>query len=59
MKTIKWIQNISAAIAFIIAITLVDGLGVTFKDICIATVLIVLAVSTLLGRALEEERRAE
>ena len=34
MKVIKWIQNVAAAAAFIVALNLVDGLGVSIKDAC-------------------------
>ena len=59
MKAIRWIQNVAAAAAFIVALNLVDGLGVSFKEACTAGMLVVLAVVMLLGRALEEERRTE
>lgn len=60
MKVIRWIQNVAAAVAIIVALNLVDGLGISFKDACMAGVLLVLSVAMLLGRALkEEERRAE
>lgn len=60
MKVIRWIQNVAAAAAFIVALNLVDGLGISFKDAGIAVVLMVLSMSMLLGRLLEEEeRRAE
>lgn len=60
MKVIRWIQNVAAAAAIIVALNLVDGLGISFKDACMAGVLLVLSVAMLLGRALkEEERRAE
>lgn len=60
MKVVRWIQNVAAAAAFIVALNLVDGLGISFKDACIAMVLLVLSMSMLLGRLLEEEeRRAE
>ena len=50
----------AAAVAIIVALNLVDGLGISFKDACMAGVLLVLSVAMLLGRALkEEERRAE
>lgn len=57
MKIIRWIQNVAAAAAFIVALNLVDGLGVSIKDACTAGVLLVLSVAMLLGRALEEEER--
>lgn len=60
MKVIRWIQNVAAAAAFIVALNLVDGLGISFKDAGIAVVLLVLSMSMLLGRLMEEEeRRAE
>lgn len=60
MKVIRWIQNVAATAAIIVALNLVDGLGISFKDACMAGVLLVLSVAMLLGRALkEEERRAE
>lgn len=60
MKVIRWIQNVAAAAAIIVALNLVDGLGISFKDACTAGVLLVLSVAMLLERALkEEERRAE
>lgn len=45
------------AAAFIVALNLVDGLGISFKDACIAVVLMVLSMSMLLGRLMEEEER--
>lgn len=59
MKTIRWIQNVAAAVALIMALGLVDELEVSFKDACTAGVLVVLAMAMLLGRAWKEERRAE
>lgn len=60
MKTVRWIQNVAAAVALIMALGLVDELEVSFKDACTAGVLVVLAMAMLLGRAWkEEERRAE
>lgn len=59
MKTVRWIQNVAAAVALIMALGLVDELEVSFKDACTAGVLVVLAMAMLLGRALKEERRAE
>lgn len=59
MKAIRWIQNVAAVVAFVMAVSLADGVGITFKDACTAGVLVILAVAMLLGRALEEERRAE
>ena len=32
MKVIRWIQNVAATAAFIMALNLVDGLGVSIKD---------------------------
>ena len=40
MKIIRWIQNVAAAAAFIVALNLVDGLGVSIKDACTAGVLL-------------------
>lgn len=57
MKAIRWIQNVAAMAAIVIALNLVDGLGVSFKDACTAAVLLVLSVALLLGRAMEEEER--
>lgn len=31
MKVIRWIQNVAATAAFIMALNLVDGLGVSIK----------------------------
>lgn len=59
MKAIRWIQNVAAVVAFVMAVSLADGVGITFKDACTAGVLVILAVAMLLGRVLEEERRAE
>lgn len=60
MKVIKWIQNVAAATAIVVALNLVDGLDISFKDACSAIVLLVLSMAMLLGRAVEEEeRRAE
>ena len=59
MKAIRWIQNVAAVIAIAMAVSLADGIGITFKEACTAGMLVVLAVVMLLGRALEEERRAE
>lgn len=59
MKAIKWIQNVAAVAAIIVALNVADKLDVTFKDACTAGVLIVMAVAMLLERALKEERRAE
>lgn len=59
MKAIRWIQNVAAAAAMIVALNVADKLDVTFKDACTAGVLIVMAVAMLLERALKEERRAE
>lgn len=59
MKAIRWIQNVAAVVAFVMAVSLADGVGITFKDACVASLLVILAVAMLLGRVLEEERRAE
>lgn len=59
MKAIRWIQNVAAGAALIMAVSLADGVGMTSKDACTAGVLVILAVAMLLERALEEERRAE
>ena len=59
MKAIRWIQNEAAVVAIAMAVSLADGISITFKEACTAGMLVVLAVVMLLGRALEEERRAE
>ncbi|MCE8993937.1 MAG: hypothetical protein ACLUPC_09210 [Bacteroides thetaiotaomicron] len=59
MKAIRWIQNVAAVVAIAMAVSLADGISITFKEACTAGMLVVLAVVMLLGRALEEERRAE
>ena len=59
MKVIRWIQNVAAVAALALALSLADGLEISFKDGCAAGVLVVLAVVMLLGRAWKEERRAE
>lgn len=61
MKVIRWIQNVAAIAAFALAINLADGQDISFKDACVAGVLVVLSVAMLLGRAMreEQERRAE
>ncbi|MDD3040927.1 hypothetical protein [Bacteroides sp.] len=59
MKVIRWIQNVVAAVALVTAIGMVDKLEVPFKDAFAAGLLVILAMVMLLGRALEEERRAE
>ena len=59
MKAIRWIQNVAAVVAIAMAVSLADGMSITFKEACTAGMLVVLAVVMLLGRALEEERRAE
>ena len=59
MKAISWIQNVAAVVAIAMAVSLADGISITFKEACTAGMLVVLAVVMLLGRALEEERRAE
>lgn len=59
MKVLRWIQNVTAVVALVMAIYLADGIEVSRKDVISASVMIVLAVVMLLGRAWEEERRAE
>ena len=59
MKAIRWMQNVAAVVAIAMAVSLADGISITFKEACTAGMLVVLAVVMLLGRALEEERRAE
>ena len=59
MKAIRWIQNVAAVVAIAMAVSLADGISITFKEACTAGMLVVLAVVMLLGRAVEEERRAE
>ena len=59
MKVIRWIQNLAAIAALVLALNLADGLEISFNDACTAGVLLVLSVAMLLGRALEEERRVE
>lgn len=59
MKAIRWIQNVAAVVAIAMAVSLADGISITFKEACTAGMLVVLAVVMLLGRAMEEERRAE
>lgn len=59
MKVIRWIQNVAAVVAIVMAVSLADGITITFKDACAAGALVVLTVVMLLGRALDEERRAE
>lgn len=60
MKTIRWIQNVAAVAAIIVALNVSDELNITFEDACTAGILIVMAVAMLLERVLkEEERRAE
>lgn len=49
----------AAVVAIAMAVSLADGIGITFKEACTAGMLVVLAVVMLLGRALEEERRTE
>lgn len=59
MKAIRWIQNVVIVAAVVMALYLADSIEISCKDALSASLLIVLAVVTLLGRALEEERRAE
>ena len=49
----------AAVVAIAMAVSLADGISITFKEACTAGMLVVLAVVMLLGRALEEERRVE
>ncbi len=58
MKTIRWIQNVAAVAAMIVALNMTDKLEITFKEACTAGVLIALVIAMLLGRVLEEEKRA-
>ena len=44
MKAIRWIQNVAAVIAIAMAVSLADGIGITFKEACTAGMLVVLAV---------------
>ena len=59
MKAIRWIQNVAAVVAIAMAVSLADGISITFKEACTAGMLVVVAVVMLLGRAVEVERRAE
>ena len=59
MKVIRWIQNLAAVAALVVALNLADESEISFKDVCTAGVLLVLSVAMLLGRAWEEERRVE
>lgn len=59
MRALRWVQNVAAAVALVMAIYLADGIEASRKDIVSASVLIALAVLMLLGRVWEEERRAE
>jgi hypothetical protein len=59
MKTIRWIQNVAAVVAVIMAVGLTNKVGIAFKDACTAGVLMLLVIVMLLGRALEEEKKAE
>ena len=61
MKAIRWIQNVAAVAALVLALNLADGLEISLKDACAAGVLVVLvlAVVMLLERGWKEERRAE
>lgn len=58
MKVIRWIQNVAIIAAMLMALNLVDGIEISRKDMLSSAILIVLAISTILGRALNEERRA-
>lgn len=59
MKTIRWVQNVAIVAAMLMALNLVDGIEISRKDMLSSAILIVLAISTILGRALKEEKRAE
>lgn len=59
MKALRWVQNVAATVALVAALYLADGIEASWKDIVSASIMIVLAVVMLLGRAWEEERRAE
>ena len=59
MKVIRWIQNLAAVAALVVALNLAAESEISFKDACTAGVLLVLSVAMLLGRAWEEERRVE
>lgn len=59
MKVIRWIQNLAAVAALVVALNLADESEISFKDACTTGVLLVLSVAMLLGRAWEEERRVE
>lgn len=59
MKALRWVQNVAATVALVAALYLADGIKASWKDIVSASIMIVLAVVMLLGRAWEEERRAE
>ena len=36
MKAIRWIQNVAAVVAIAMAVSLADGIGITFKEACTA-----------------------
>lgn len=59
MKTIRWVQNVAIVAAMLMALNLVDGIEISRKDMLTAVILIALAISTILHRALKEERRTE
>ena len=59
MKTIRWVQNVAIVAAMLMALNLVDGIEISRKDMLSSAILIVLAISTILGRALKEEKRTE
>ena len=44
MKAIRWIQNVAAVVAIAMAVSLADGISITFKEACTAGMLVVLAV---------------
>ena len=56
MKAIRWIQNLAAVAALIIALNVANDLTLTFKDACTAGILIVMAVAMLLERAIKQEK---
>lgn len=59
MKVIRWIQNVLAVAAMGTAVYLADGIDISRKDAVCASMMVALAMAMLIGRALEEEKRAE
>ena len=53
MKVIRWIQNLAAIAALVLALNLADESEISFKDSCTAGVLLVLSVAMMFGGALE------